>query len=201
MTSRYPPENIIQGFNQKQKGAAGETSKESESRTPLRLHPESICNVRVLCSFYPGLRVETLTVTVSHKNHMAPNADHPTGMRKLFICRVVSILDISLPPKACNIMEICRIKRSVQLERGVKDGRHGYMATVYGEGGTSRTIFYPFSGVTEELKAFFSDISETSKEQEPRRLSCVEGTRDVAVLGAMLESGARNGAVVPVAKF
>ncbi|KAF3600104.1 hypothetical protein F2Q69_00037744 [Brassica cretica] len=206
------------------------------------------------------------TVTVSHKNHMAPNADHPTGMHKLFICRVVSILDISvhyvaglrmlvgcevtsvsattshvdrtlpapdnitsnlmflcsavslrtdapvfffyiwlclqgLPPKACNIMEICRIKRSVQLERGVKDGRHGYMATVYGEGGTSRTIFYPFSGVTEELKAFFSDISETSKEQEPRRLSCVEGTRDVAVLGAMLESGARNGAVVPEAKF
>ncbi|KAF2587046.1 hypothetical protein F2Q70_00036889 [Brassica cretica] len=76
-----------------------------------------------------------------------------------------------------------------------------FKATVYGEGGTSRTIFYPFSGVTEELKAFFSDISETSKEQEPRRLSCVEGTRDVAVLGAMLESGARNGAVVPVAKF
>ncbi|CAN7074224.1 unnamed protein product [Brassica oleracea var. botrytis] len=180
MTSRYPPENIIQGFSQKQKSAAGETSKESESRTPLRLHPESICNVRVLCSFYPGLRVETLTVTVSHKDHMAPNADHPTGM---------------------HIMEIFLIKRSVQLERGVKDGRHAFQATVYGEGGTSRTIFYPFSGVTEELKAFFSDISETSKEQEPRRLSCVEGTRDVAVLGAMLESGARNGAVVPVAKF
>lgn len=29
MTSRYPPENIIQGFSQKQKSAAGETSKES----------------------------------------------------------------------------------------------------------------------------------------------------------------------------
>ncbi|KAF3587060.1 hypothetical protein F2Q69_00030919 [Brassica cretica] len=73
-------------------------------------------------------------------------------------------------------------------------------ATVYGEGGTSRTIFYPFSGVTEELKAFFRDISGTSKEQEPR-LSYVEGARDVAVLEAMLESGARNGAVIPVKKF
>lgn len=38
-----------------------------------------------------------------------------------------------------------------------------FQATIYGEGGTSRTIFYPFSGVTEELKAFFNDISETSK--------------------------------------
>ncbi|KAG2246862.1 hypothetical protein Bca52824_086490 [Brassica carinata] len=99
---------------------------------------------------------------------MAPNADHPTGMR---------LYNLSVESKMAD------------------------MATVYGEGGTSRTIFYPFSGVTEELIAFFSDISETSKEQEPRRLSCVEGTRDVAVLGAMLESGARNGAVVPVAKF
>lgn len=27
---------------------------------------------------------------------MALNADYPTGMRKLFICRVVSILDMSV---------------------------------------------------------------------------------------------------------
>lgn len=33
------------------------------------------------------------------------------------------------------------------------------------------------------------------------RLSYVEGARDVAVLEAMLESGARNGAVVPVNTF
>lgn len=38
------------------------------------------------------------------------------------------------------------------------------------------------------------------KQQEPR-LSYVEGARDVAVLEAMLESGAKNGAVVPVTKF
>ncbi|BAB02487.1 unnamed protein product [Arabidopsis thaliana] len=98
------------------------------------------------------------------------------------------------------LWRIVGLKGTVQLERGVEGGRHGYMATIYGEGGTSRTIFYPFSGVTEELKAFFNDISETSKEQEPR-LSYVEGARDVAVLEAMLESGAKNGAVVPVNKF
>lgn len=45
-----------------------------------------------------------------------------------------------------------------------------------------------------------SPIMDPFQEQEPR-LSYVEGARDVAVLEAMLESGAKNGAVVPVNKF
>lgn len=41
---------------------------------------------------------------------------------------------------------------------------------------------------------------ESQFEAEPR-LSYIEGARDVAVLEAMLESGAKNGALVQVKKF
>ncbi|KAL0899525.1 hypothetical protein Bca101_083486 [Brassica carinata] len=143
-----------------------------------------------------GCEVTSVSATTSHVDKTLPAPDNITSNFQLENgCSGVFVMVVSSrSPKAC------RLKGTVQLERGVQDGRHGYMATVYGEGGTSRTIFYPFSGVTEELKAFFNDISGTSKEQEPR-LSYVEGARDVAVLEAMLESGARNGAVVPVKKF
>ncbi|KAH0855145.1 hypothetical protein HID58_020454 [Brassica napus] len=149
-----------------------------------------------------GCEVTSVSATTSHVDKTLPAPDNITSNFQLENgCSGVFVMVVSSrSPKACNIMESRRIKGTVQLERGVQDGRHGYMATVYGEGGTSRTIFYPFSGVTEELKAFFNDISGASKEQEPR-LSYVEGARDVAVLEAMLESGARNGAVIPVKKF
>ncbi|KAL0707008.1 hypothetical protein Bca4012_073434 [Brassica carinata] len=143
-----------------------------------------------------GCEVTSVSATTSHVDKTLPAPDNITSNFQLENgCSGVFVMVVSSrSPKAC------RLKGTVQLERGVQDGRHGYMATVYGEGGTSRTIFYPFSGVTEELKAFFRDISGTSKEQEPR-LSYVEGARDVAVLEAMLESGARNGAVIPVKNF
>nr|GEX05811.1 ribonuclease H-like domain-containing protein [Tanacetum cinerariifolium] len=61
------------------------------------------------------------------------------------------------------------------------------------------STFYPFSGVTEELKAFLSDVSNStlqngSKIEAEARCSFVEGARDVAVLDAMLESGIKQGA-------
>ncbi|KAJ4894160.1 NAD(P)-binding Rossmann-fold superfamily protein [Raphanus sativus] len=147
-----------------------------------------------------GCEVTTVSATTSHVDKTLPAPDNITSNFQLENgCSGVFVMVVSSrSPKI--LWRVVGLKGTVQLERGVQDGRHGYMATVYEEGGTSRTIFYPFSGVTEELKAFFSDISGTSKEQEPR-LSYVEGARDVAVLEAMLESGARNGAIIPVKKF
>ncbi|EFH59527.1 oxidoreductase family protein [Arabidopsis lyrata subsp. lyrata] len=153
-----------------------------------------------------GCEVASVSATTSHVDKTLPGPDNITSNFQLENgCSGVFVMVVSSrSPKACSktwiLWRVVGLKGTVQLERGVEGGRHGYMATIYGEGGTSRTIFYPFSGVTEELKAFFNDISETSKEQEPR-LSYVEGARDVAVLEAMLESGAKNGAVVPVTKF
>jgi predicted dehydrogenase len=147
-----------------------------------------------------GCEVTSVSATTTHVDKTLPGPDNITSNFQLENgCSGVFVMVVSSrSPKI--LWRIVGLKGTVQLERGVEGGRHGYMATIYGEGGTSRTIFYPFSGVTEELKAFFNDISETSKEQEPR-LSYVEGARDVAVLEAMLESGAKNGAVVPVNKF
>ncbi|CAH2053190.1 unnamed protein product [Thlaspi arvense] len=156
-----------------------------------------------------GCEVTSVSATTSHVDKTLPAPDNITS-NLTFLCSIVSsrtdalefLLWLCLQGHQRHILwRVVGLKGTVQLERGVQDGRHGYMATIYGEGGTSRTIFYPFSGVTEELKAFFSDISETSKKEQEPRLSYVEGARDVAVLEAMLESGARNGAVVTVAKF
>uniref|UniRef100_A0A1J3H032 Glucose--fructose oxidoreductase n=1 Tax=Noccaea caerulescens TaxID=107243 RepID=A0A1J3H032_NOCCA len=148
-----------------------------------------------------GCEVTSVSATTSHVDKTLPAPDNITSNFQLENgCSGVFVMVVSSrSPKI--LWRVVGLKGTVQLERGVQDGRHGYMATVYGEGGTSRTIFYPFSGVTEELKAFFNDISKTSKNELDPRLSYVEGARDVAVLEAMLESGARNGAVVPVNTF
>uniref|UniRef100_A0A1J3JN23 Glucose--fructose oxidoreductase n=1 Tax=Noccaea caerulescens TaxID=107243 RepID=A0A1J3JN23_NOCCA len=148
-----------------------------------------------------GCEVTSVSATTSHVDKTLPALDNITSNFQLENgCSGVFVMVVSSrSPKI--LWRVVGLKGTVQLERGVQDGRHGYMTTVYGEGGTSRTIFYPFSGVTEELKAFFNDISKTSKNELDPRLSYVEGARDVAVLEAMLESGARNGAVVPVNTF
>ncbi|PKI61092.1 hypothetical protein CRG98_018537, partial [Punica granatum] len=77
----------------------------------------------------------------------------------------------------------------------------------YGADGQCKSTFYPFSGVTEELKAFLHDVStvtvkvkESGYKAEPR-CSFVEGARDVAVLLAMLDSGNKRGELVPVTKY
>ncbi|KAL1197376.1 hypothetical protein V5N11_011964 [Cardamine amara subsp. amara] len=148
-----------------------------------------------------GCEVTSVSASTSHVDKTLPGPDNITSNFQLENgCSGVFVMVVSSrSPKI--LWRVVGLKGTVQLERGVEGGRHGYMATIYGEGGTSRTIFYPFSGVTEELKAFFNDISETSKKEQEPRLSYVEGARDVAVLEAMLESGAKNGAVIPVIKF
>ncbi|KAL7174047.1 hypothetical protein ACSBR2_033322 [Camellia fascicularis] len=97
------------------------------------------------------------------------------------------------------------LKGTLQVERGNRDGKHGYSVSLYTSDGQTKCSFFPFSGVTEELNTFLSDVSqailkEGSYEAEPR-CSYVEGARDVAVLEAMLESGMKQGALVQVKKF
>nr|GMD24532.1 mannan endo-1,4-beta-mannosidase 1-like [Ipomoea batatas] len=72
---------------------------------------------------------------------------------------------------------------------------------LYMADGQTKSFFYPFCGVHEELKTFLSDISLANTKggefkAEPH-LSFVEGTRDIAVLEAMLESGKREGGLGP----
>ncbi|KAI5424264.1 hypothetical protein KIW84_030453, partial [Lathyrus oleraceus] len=94
---------------------------------------------------------------------------------------------------------------TLQIERGFQ-GQHGYLVSLYDANGQCKSSFFPFSGVTEELKAFFNDVSENTLKKGSQfvpehRLSFVEGARDVALLEAMLESGSRQGKQVQVKKF
>ncbi|CAN6217151.1 unnamed protein product [Urochloa humidicola] len=95
-------------------------------------------------------------------------------------------------------------KGTIQVERGVDSGKHGYQVLFSGEIGQCQNTFYPFCGVNEELKTFVQDMLAASKDgdhnAEPRS-SYVEGARDVAVLEAMLESSAKQGAPVQVKRF
>nr|CAN75498.1 hypothetical protein VITISV_020272 [Vitis vinifera] len=139
------------------------------------------------------------------------------GLRMLVGCEIASVsaitshVDTMLPPPD-NISSVfplylqifwrvVGLKGTLQLERGNKEGSHGYQFSFHGADGQCKSSFYPFSGVTEELKTFIHDISQAtlkkgSSYEAETRLSFVEGARDVAILDAMLESGMRQGALI-----
>ncbi|GER25067.1 oxidoreductase [Striga asiatica] len=134
-----------------------------------------------------------------------------SGLRMLAGCEITSVsavtshVDSTMPPPD-------HISSTIQLE----NGSSGVFVMVvsskspkvvhFTADGQSKSWFYPFSGVTEELKAFLSDISQAtvkndgSFQVEPR-LAFLEGARDVAVLAAILESGEKQGVPVQVKKI
>ncbi|CAA0805757.1 Calcium-dependent lipid-binding (CaLB domain) plant phosphoribosyltransferase family protein [Striga hermonthica] len=148
-----------------------------------------------------GCEITSVSAVTSHIDSTLPPPDHisstiqlENGSSGVFVM-VVS----SKSPKI--LWRVVGLKGTLQVERGSKDGKHGYTVVHFTADGQSKSWFYPFSGVTEELKAFLSDISpatiknDGSFQVEPR-LAFLEGARDVAVLAAMLESGEKQG--VPV---
>ncbi|XP_051118707.1 uncharacterized protein LOC127242963 [Andrographis paniculata] len=152
-----------------------------------------------------GSEITSVSALTTHVNSSLPPPDHisstfqlENGTSGVFVM-VVS----SRSPKI--LWRIVGLKGTLQVERGVKDGKHGYTVVHFNSDGQIKNWFYPFTGVTEELKTFLSDISQAalkkdgSHQVEPR-LSFVEGARDVAVLDAMLESGKKQCAV-QVKKF
>ncbi|KAL3647619.1 hypothetical protein CASFOL_008587 [Castilleja foliolosa] len=153
-----------------------------------------------------GCEITSVSALTSHVDSTLPPPDHisstiqlENGSSGVFVM-VVS----SRTPKV--LWRIVGLKGTLQVERGSKDGKHGYTVIHFTADGQSKSLFYPFSGVTEELKTFLSDISlaslknDGSHKVEPR-LSFAEGARDVAVLDAMLESGKKQGAPVQVKRF
>ncbi|KAL7113354.1 hypothetical protein ACP275_04G056300 [Erythranthe tilingii] len=153
-----------------------------------------------------GSEITSVSAITSHVDTDLPPPDHisstiqlENGSSGVFVM-VVS----SRSPKV--LWRMVGLKGTLQVERGNKDGKHGYTVVLFTADGQTKSWFYPFSGVTEELKTFLSDISlaalkkDGGYEVEPR-ISFLEGARDVAVLDAMLESGKRKGETVQVKKF
>lgn len=150
-----------------------------------------------------GCEVTLVSALTSHVDKTLPSPDNISSTFQLENgCSGVFVMSVSTrAPKI--FWRIVGLKGTLQVERGIVDGRHGYLILKYDVAGKCTSSFYPFTGVTEELKAFITDISEVSlkkvsNHKAEHRLSYVEGARDVAVLEAMLESGVKEGAVVPV---
>lgn len=156
-----------------------------------------------------GCEVASVSSLTSHVDMTLPPPDNISALFQLKNgCSGVFVMVVSSrSPKI--VWRVVGLNGTLQVERGNKDGKHGYSVSIYKADGQSKSFFYPFSGVAEELKTFLSDISLShQKEQqmgrglkgEPR-MSYVEGCRDIAVLEAMLESGNKQGALVHVKQF
>ncbi|KAL4591431.1 hypothetical protein LXL04_004396 [Taraxacum kok-saghyz] len=153
-----------------------------------------------------GCEVASVSAMTSHGDINLPPPDTISSLFQLENgCSGVFVMLVSSKsPKI--VWRVVGLNGTVQVERGNKDGQHGYLVTFIGGKGETKSTFYPFSGVTEELKAFLSDISMATLEKGGKiegegRYSYVEGARDVAVLDAMLESGMKQGAFVKVKKI
>ncbi|XP_027342582.1 uncharacterized protein LOC113855231 isoform X2 [Abrus precatorius] len=152
-----------------------------------------------------GCEVVSVSAMTSHVDMTLPAPDNVSSVFHLENgCSGVFVMVVSSrSPK--TLWRIVGLNGTLQVERGFQ-GKHGYLVTLYGVDGQSKSSFFPFSGVLEELKTFINDVSENSLKKGSQfvaehRLSFVEGARDVAVLEAMLESGARQGEIVHVKKF
>lgn len=153
-----------------------------------------------------GCEIKSVSAFTSHVDLTLPPPDNISCAFQLENgCSGVFVMVVSSKsPKF--FWRVVGVKGTLQIERGNREGKHGYMVSIYSSDGQSKSSFYPFSGVTEELKAFLNDVSQAtpkkgkSFEPEPR-CSFIEGARDVAALEAMLESGTREGALVQVKRF
>ncbi|XP_065866049.1 dehydrogenase FPY6 [Euphorbia lathyris] len=154
-----------------------------------------------------GCEMISVSAMTSHVDRTLPPPDNISSVFQLENgCSGVFVMVVS--SKSPKIFwRVVGAKGTLQIERGVHEGRHGYVVSLYDADGQSKTSFYPFSGVTEELKSFIHDIAQANLKEKgsnyeaETRLSFLEGARDVAVLDAMLESGTKNGALVQVKQF
>ncbi|KAM7497259.1 hypothetical protein LguiA_021673 [Lonicera macranthoides] len=156
-----------------------------------------------------GCELTSVSAITSHVDQTLPPPDSVSSLFQLENgCAGVFVLVVSSrSPKACVIWKVVGLKGTLQVERGNVDGKHGYQVTIYTTDGKTKSTFYPFSGVTEELKTFLKDISakgsgsSSSCEEADPRSSYAEGARDIAVLEAMLDSGNKQGSMIQVKKF
>lgn len=150
-----------------------------------------------------GCEATSVSALASHVDVTLPPPDNISSTFLLENgCPGVFVMSVSTrSPKI--FWRVVGLNGTVQVERSSVDGRHGYMVSNYNAEGKCTNSFYSFCGVTEELKAFIHDISEislkkVSNHQAEPRLSYIEGARDVALLEAMLESGSKQGVMLPV---
>ncbi|XP_022153821.1 uncharacterized protein YMR315W [Momordica charantia] len=149
-----------------------------------------------------GCEVVSVSANTSYVDKSLPPPDNISSIFQLGNgCSGVFVMVVSSrSPKL--FWRVVGSRGTLQIDRGNQDGKHGYLVSLANANGQNRCSFYPFSGVTEELKTYIHAISTEGSDYKPdARISFVEGARDVAVLEAMLESGTKHGTPVQVKRF
>jgi predicted dehydrogenase len=85
------------------------------------------------------------------------------------------------------------------VERGVREGKLGYIVTLNPRGGEgeSSSQFFPFSGLEEEWRTFIADVQRSNGSPDLRS-SPREALKDLAIVEAALASGLHADAPVSV---
>ncbi|KAH9303076.1 hypothetical protein KI387_014659, partial [Taxus chinensis] len=120
--------------------------------------------------FIAGLRLVTGCEIISIaaiSRHVDPSLPPPDNISSLFqlengCAGVFSLSMSSTSRKIC--LRVVGSKGTIEVERGTKDGGHGYTVAHYPAAGIPQHSFYPFSGVDNELKAFVNDMVKAASE-------------------------------------
>eukprot|EP00850_Spirogloea_muscicola_P017811 SM000156S02167 [mRNA] locus=s156:174236:178098:- [translate_table: standard] len=158
--------------------------------------------------FIGGLRLvsgcETTSVCAlaTHVDEMLPPPDNLAAIMQFDKgCTGAMIISWSATSRKMS-WRVVGENGTVEAERGVEDGQHGYTATSYPARGTPEQSFHPFNGVQEELQVFAEDVAATislgGQHQADSRSSPLEAIRDLAIVEAMLQSGEKGGSPVAV---
>ncbi|KAM0932361.1 putative gfo/Idh/MocA-like oxidoreductase, NAD(P)-binding domain superfamily [Dioscorea sansibarensis] len=160
--------------------------------------------------FIAGLRmsidseIKTVSSIARHVNKALPPFDTMCTVFQLEggCAGVYAMVVWSVAPKL--MWRVDGTKGAVQIELNSEFG--DFLVSFFSADGQCQQIHYPMCGVIEDLKSFVHDITQAANKdavgfKPEQRLSYVEGLRDIAVIEAMLESNANNGAQTFVKKF
>lgn len=145
-----------------------------------------------------GCEVASVSATVSHVDQTLPPLDNLSALVQLWngTAGVVNICYSATTRKM--VWRVVGSLGTVEAERVVQNGQHGYKTTCQPAKGETQEIFCPFTGVYEELKVFAEDVTKClfqgrSGEDADKRSSVLEAMRDVAVIEAMINSSDNKG--------
>eukprot|EP00850_Spirogloea_muscicola_P012100 SM000077S21574 [mRNA] locus=s77:239014:242436:- [translate_table: standard] len=149
-----------------------------------------------------GCEATSVSALATHVDEMLPPPDNLAAIMQFDKgCTGAMIISWSATSRKMS-WRVVGENGTVEAERGVEDGHHGYTATLYPARGTPEQSFHPFNGVQEELQVFAEDVAATislgGRHRADSRSSPLEAIRDLAIVEAMLQSGEKGGSPVAV---
>lgn len=160
--------------------------------------------------FMAGLRLilgcEPVTVS-SFSSHADPSLPPPDNIASAlsFENGAIGVMMMSYSSTSRKVSwRVVGEKGTVEVERGIDGGKHGYSTTFYAPGEATQRVFYPFEGVQKELESFIADVQTAlTKEicKTDTRYSPLEAIKDLSSVEAMVISGSTKGLVQTVERF